>query len=69
MLPSCVDIELTDGPCRAVVERLIDSDIPFIVHSGENLSMHVGTPFAHGRWVSKPAAPGELENAVRALLG
>lgn len=29
-----LDIELRDGACKAVAERLIDRDIPFVVHSG-----------------------------------
>lgn len=63
-----VDIELRDGRSDKIVERLVEDDIPFIVHSGDHPSMHVGTPFAHGRWVNKPTAPGELIGAVRALL-
>lgn len=63
-----VDIELKDGPCTRVVERLIAADVPFIVHSGEHLSTYVGTPFARGLWLSKPAEPGELADAARALI-
>jgi two-component system, response regulator PdtaR len=63
-----VDIELRDGRSDKVVERLVEDDIPFIVHSGDHPSMQVDTPFAHGRWVSKPAAPDELVQAARALL-
>lgn len=63
-----VDIELRDGRSDKVVERLLEGHIPFIVHSGDHPSMHVGTPFAHGRWVNKPAAPDELVAAARELL-
>lgn len=62
-----VDIELKDGLCAGVVERLIESDIPFIVHSGEHPSAYVGTPFARGVWLGKPAEPSVLANAARAL--
>ncbi|WP_108462836.1 response regulator [Devosia naphthalenivorans] len=63
-----VDIELRDGTSDEVVERLVQNHIPFVVHSGEHPSMHVGTPFAHGRWISKPATPDELIDAARSLL-
>ena len=63
-----VDIVLKDEPCLVIVERLIEAGVPFIVHSGDFASMHVGTPFAHGRWINKPAAPGALAQAARALL-
>ena len=63
-----VDIELKDGPCHSIVERLIEADVPFIVHSGEHVSTYVGTPFAHGLWLSKPADPGALADAARALI-
>ena len=63
-----VDIELRDGRSDKVVERLVDDHIPFIVHSGDHPSMHVDTPFAHGRWVNKPASPDELVEAARSLL-
>lgn len=63
-----VDIILRDGPCHKVVERLVEDKIPFIVHSGDHSSMHVDTPFAHGRWVSKPADDRTLVGAAKALL-
>lgn len=63
-----VDILLTDGPCNAIVEKLIEGNIPFIVHSGDHPSMHVGTPFAHGRWIGKPADGDELAAVAQAML-
>lgn len=63
-----VDVELRDGPSNKVVERLVEDGIPFIVHSGDDMNMHVGTPFAHGRWLGKPAAAEELIAAAMALL-
>lgn len=50
-----VDIELRDGPCSDVVARLTHADIPFVVHSGDNPSVHAGTPFEKGTWIGKPA--------------
>lgn len=63
-----VDIELRDGPCHKIAEYLTEEKIPFIVHSGDHPSMHVDTPFAQGRWISKPAAADELIGAARELL-
>lgn len=63
-----VDIELRDGPCTAVINRLIDANIPFVVHTGDSRSFHIGTPYARGAWVGKPAAPDELILALKLAL-
>ncbi|CAN7511939.1 response regulator [Devosia sp. LjRoot3] len=63
-----VDIMLRDGPSDAVVEKLIGSEIPFIVHSGDHPNMHENTPFAHGAWVPKPAQGTELVRVARELV-
>lgn len=63
-----VDIMLRDGSSDEVVKRLVEAAIPFIVHSGDLPNQHVGTPFAYGVWVSKPAGLDELVETVRALV-
>lgn len=63
-----LDILLRDGPADEVVTSLIDSKIPFIVHSGDHRDMLQGTPYAQGVWVSKPHAGDELATAARALF-
>lgn len=63
-----VDIELRDGPCTAVVERLVHSSIPFIIHSGHHPDMHEDTPFMRGPWVCKPALTDALIQAARAAV-
>lgn len=63
-----VDIELRDGPCTSVINRLIHANIPFVVHTGDSQSFHLGTPFARGAWVGKPAAPDELILALKLAL-
>lgn len=63
-----VDIILSDGPCHAVVKQLVADGIPFLVHSGDHPSMHADTPFAGGKWVSKPADVGEMARAARELI-
>ncbi|SFC77730.1 response regulator [Devosia psychrophila] len=63
-----VDIELRDGPCTDVVLRLVEGNIRFLVHSGDQPGKYACTPFAHGAWVSKPAAADDLARAARAAL-
>lgn len=63
-----VDIVLKDGPSNRIAQRLVNGNIPFIVHSGDVPSMHQGTPFAAGGWVSKPSSPGELVETIRTML-
>ncbi|MBW4656679.1 MAG: response regulator [Kaiparowitsia implicata GSE-PSE-MK54-09C] len=63
-----VDIMLRDGPSHNIVERLIQDAIPFVVHSGDPVSMYAETAFAQGPWLSKPSSPDELVGAVLALL-
>ena len=60
-----VDIMLRDGPCHEIVAQLVEDGIPFIVHSGDQLNMHTGTPFAGGIWVNKPSLAEDLLTAVR----
>ncbi len=63
-----VDIELRDGRSGQVVERLLETAIPFIVHSGGHPGTHSDTVFAKGTWVNKLAAPDELISAAKELL-
>ena len=63
-----VDIMLQDGPATAVVSKLVEAEIPFIVHSGELESQHVGTPLERGLWLSKPAIAEELVGAAKTLV-
>lgn len=61
-----VDIVLRDGHCTEVVSRLLQAKIPFIVHSGDSPSTHIGTPFELGAWVAKPSIPNALLQAATA---
>lgn len=63
-----VDIKLSDGHCTDFVARLIEANIPFVVHSGDTVSMHADTPFSHGTWVNKPCAGDELVFATSEVL-
>lgn len=63
-----VDIILEDGPCHSVVARLVEDGIPFLVHSGDHPSMHVGTPFASGTWLSKPVNEAAMALVAQTLV-
>lgn len=64
-----VDIQLTDGSCHGVAERLRLAGTPFIVHSGDQPHQHANTPFVHGVWLNKPSASTDLIEAVREATG
>ncbi|AUW43869.1 response regulator [Rhizobium leguminosarum] len=64
-----VDPRLSDGVCTAVARHLVDSDIPFIVYSGETESVSELEPaFAEGHLLMKPASPEQLVEAVETAL-
>lgn len=63
-----VDIVLKGERSDAFTARLVADAIPFVVYSGDQRDLLVGTAFAQGQWVNKPAQAGELEEAVSAAL-
>jgi DNA-binding response OmpR family regulator len=63
-----VDIMLRDGPCHLIVETLSARGVPFLVHSGDPASMHEGTAFVKGTWLSKPVSAIKLALAARGVL-
>lgn len=63
-----VDIKLQDGQCGDVVSRLLESGVPFIVHSGDHKSTYAETPFANGVWLGKPATSRALLEAAEAAV-
>ncbi len=63
-----VDVQLSDGTCQTVVERLQVKGIPFVVHSGDVAHQYAGTPFQHGIWLNKPSSNEELLSAVQTAM-
>ncbi|RKM87750.1 response regulator [Devosia naphthalenivorans] len=63
-----VDIMLKDGTCEAIVSRLVQDHVPFVVHSGDVPSLHANTLFSRGVWVSKPSDSRELAEAASGLI-
>ncbi|MCV3769108.1 response regulator [Rhizobium sp. TRM95796] len=60
-----VDVFLHDGACTAIVEVLVEREVPFVVHSvAMDSRFREHDVFLQGHWVPKPAAPGHLANAI-----
>src|SRR4051812_19241315 len=62
-----LDVELRDGPCHEVAQRLIDLEVPFVVHSAIPTSLTQDGPFAAGVWLPKPSSTGELMETVQEI--
>lgn len=58
-----IDYRLGDGTAWVVIQRLKDSQIPFVIYSGDEGAS------ASGPVVSKPAIEGHLVQAISELLG
>jgi DNA-binding NtrC family response regulator len=68
-LMAIIDPRLSDGICSAVVRRLADREVPFVVYSGEPASIVDEEPaFGLGKHLSKPATPESVIAAVRRAL-
>ena len=63
-----IDIHLRDGVSGELASALRDSDVPFIVFSGEKRDGRVPAAFAGARWLSKPATVGRLIETMDELL-
>lgn len=63
-----VDITLRDGSSEAIVARLVQDGVPFVVHSGDLPAHHAGTAFASGIWVDKPASSEALITAAQTAI-
>ena len=49
-----LDIELGDGPCMALAQRLRAKRIPFLILTGHNPESSFGDAFSGAPWLSKP---------------
>lgn len=63
-----LDVELNDGACADVAERLSARGIPFIVITAFDEPRQAPPAFAGVRWLLKPLDPDELVPAVADLL-
>jgi DNA-binding response OmpR family regulator len=63
-----LDMSLSDGYFIAVAQALSDRRVPFIVHSGHEISGNNHDPiFDKGVWIAKPALPHDVATVPRAL--
>jgi DNA-binding response OmpR family regulator len=62
-----LDVVLADGAADAVVDRLRNLRVPFVVHSVSSPSDHPS--LEGGLWFSKPAMSAELALAALGLTG
>lgn len=64
-----VDVNLEDGICSTVVDRLNEAGIPFLVHSGFEYSpAEHSDGFRRGQWLSKPTNPDVIVVALQEML-
>ncbi|AZO45641.1 hypothetical protein EJ076_33455 [Mesorhizobium sp. M7D.F.Ca.US.005.01.1.1] len=64
-----MDIELVAGDCVKVTAMLDVRKIPFVVHSVSFASSGFHDPFfLQSVWITTPASPFELRNAVQTAL-
>jgi len=64
-----IDIDLRDGSCEHVAQRLFDLGIPFVVFSGSQPTEDTIAPvFLKGGWLEKPAPGPRIVDAVMDVL-
>lgn len=59
-----LDIELEDGLAYELAQKLIDDDVPVILHSDHVFAREVAARFPRAVTVAKPCPPADLLNAV-----
>ncbi|MDP3320668.1 MAG: response regulator [Bosea sp. (in: a-proteobacteria)] len=64
-----LDIDLQDGSCELVAQRLLDLGVPLVIFSGSDPTESTIDPvFLKGAWRGKPAPSEKIVEAVRAQL-
>ena len=63
-----LDVELSDGACVDVAERLTGQGVPFIVVTAFDGPQQAPPAFSGVRWLLKPLDPDELVAAIADLL-
>jgi DNA-binding response OmpR family regulator len=59
-----LDVQLSDGECIPAAQKLIDEQVPFIVHSAF-LTGQTDPVFRHGTFVGKPGKPDEIVDLLK----
>ena len=64
-----IDIDLHDGSCEHVAQRLHELGIPFVVFSGsEPTEGTIDAVFLKGGWLEKPAPGSRIVSSVKTAL-
>lgn len=63
-----LDVELSDGACVDVAERLIERGVPFLIVTGFDGPGQAPPAFARSPWLLKPVNEAELVSAVAGML-
>lgn len=68
--PDCaiLDIELADGLTYELAQKLIDENVPVILHSERADALAVAARFPGATTLAKPCPPADLLNAVSRVL-
>jgi len=62
-----LDVRLKDGECVEIAGKLIEQDVPLVVHSGAD-SEGLPPVFAAGRYVPKPSNPDNVADILLTML-
>lgn len=63
-----LDIELADGLTYDLAQRLIDADVPVILHSEAGEAHELAARFPRATTLTKPCPPADLLNTVSRVL-
>lgn len=63
-----LDIELTDGLTYELAQKLIDENVPVILHSERHAAGEIAARFPRATTLSKPCPPAILLDAVSRVI-
>jgi DNA-binding response OmpR family regulator len=63
-----LDIDLNDGPCVALAQKLREKRVPFLVLTGHHSDASSDDVFSGAPWLAKPMSYDSVINTVRTLL-
>ena len=63
-----IGMALIDGSCQGIAADLAARAIPFVVHSGKDMSSDIPAAFTYGIWLDKPADMVGLVDALRQAM-
>ena len=63
-----IGMVLIDGSCQGIAADLAARAIPFVVHSGKDMSSDIPAAFTNGIWLDKPADMVGLVDALRQAM-